>query len=728
MAAMTDFRRTLQARGLLDSRGMATDWLKSLREDSAITDKHIVAREYRVITDRAELVAAGWTPNLIQSPAGLLIPTWLPDGTKGIPQFRPEKEWLDRKSGDAKKYLRPSRQATKEGPDGPVRNDERGFNLDVPPLATARVADVERPLWVTEGEKKGDAIASTGRAVVALSGVDCWDVPDQWAMIPLDGRRVNIVFDSDVMRKDEVQRALKVLTSFLKTQGARVYWVYLEDLDGGKKCGIDDYLAAGYSMADLVKVKAGTPPPAEETEEWPAFSLDDEGNADRLVHRYADRLRWLEDNQTWAVYDHTGGVWLVRGVNNRAQGLLRHVFEGMEAGEAPQHRQDSAKWKAFVARCRNSAAKKTALECAKDRRALHAGLNDFDQNPDLLNVKNGVLDTVSFELLPHSPDYLFTKRMVTAYVPGAQCDLWDAYLETFLPDPEVRALAQVVMGYSLLAENPGRYFVMAVGPTSSGKGTLQAMFAQGILGVGDTGYATVGSLALMRGSFEEKASAQTVEAMRAHVLFFNETSHEWELHVDHIKGMTGNDVIKARRPHDKASQVGVPCFTPILFTNDPPQIKGADRAMDRRLVLIPFDNSVADKGEDQAMKKELVGNPTAREAALAWAVEGLKVYRRKRAIVMPQSVVRRLPEVTRGFNPLNEFLFQCTREGEWAATDDLYAGYEEWHFGQNMAARTLMDKTEFGRALSYVHKREGAGRRRWGYLGLVRVGRRGKRG
>jgi hypothetical protein len=59
MAAMTDFRRTLQARGLLDSRGMATDWLKSLREDSAITDKHIVAREYRVITDRAELVAAG---------------------------------------------------------------------------------------------------------------------------------------------------------------------------------------------------------------------------------------------------------------------------------------------------------------------------------------------------------------------------------------------------------------------------------------------------------------------------------------------------------------------------------------------------------------------------------------------------------------------------------------------------------------------------------------------
>ena len=46
-------------------------------------------------------------------------------------------------------------------------------------------------------------------------GVDAWRCPADWADIALKGRDVGIVFDSDLMLKKDVQRALTVLTEYL---------------------------------------------------------------------------------------------------------------------------------------------------------------------------------------------------------------------------------------------------------------------------------------------------------------------------------------------------------------------------------------------------------------------------------------------------------------------------------------------------------------------------------
>jgi hypothetical protein len=99
-------------------------------------------------------------------------------------------------------------------------------------------------LFVTEGVKKADALASQGCCAVALLGVWNWRgtneqggklaLPD-WELIALKGRRVYLCFDSDVMLKAQVHQALARLKGFLESRGATVALIYLPSGEGGRR-------------------------------------------------------------------------------------------------------------------------------------------------------------------------------------------------------------------------------------------------------------------------------------------------------------------------------------------------------------------------------------------------------------------------------------------------------------------------------------------------------------
>src|SRR5215212_7544912 len=64
--------------------------------------------------------------------------------------------------------------------------------------------------------------------------------------------RFYIVFDSDVMEKSEVYAALLRLKAFLENRGAKIRLIYLPTGDSGVKQGVDDYLAVGHTVDDLL--------------------------------------------------------------------------------------------------------------------------------------------------------------------------------------------------------------------------------------------------------------------------------------------------------------------------------------------------------------------------------------------------------------------------------------------------------------------------------------------
>lgn len=228
--------------------GAATELLPqhaALIDGSAISPEVVAARGYRSVQVKAELKSLGFSEQQIRVPA-LLIPIWGAAGEVVLYQARPDLPRI--KDGKAIKYETPTKAR---------------MAVDVPPTARARLGDPTVPLFVTEGVRKADAAVSQGLCCIALLGVWAWRgsndlggkvaLPD-WEWVTLSGRPVYIVFDSDVMTKAQVHEALARLRGFLEGRGAHVKLIYLPPGPGGGKVGLDDFLASGKTVDDLLRL------------------------------------------------------------------------------------------------------------------------------------------------------------------------------------------------------------------------------------------------------------------------------------------------------------------------------------------------------------------------------------------------------------------------------------------------------------------------------------------
>ena len=275
--------------------------LTTLREDSGISDAAIAARGYRTVTDSAELVALGFGPSQCHAAQipGLLLPLHTTDGGNGLYIYRPDnpRAFDDKRKVKLPDGTYPQRVIKYEAPKG------AGIRLDCPPMCQPRLADPHVPLWITEGQKKADALASRGLCATALLGVwnfkgknefDAVTFLNDFDYIALADRDVRIVFDSDVLTKPDVRKALQRLTEHLHRKGARVAAVYLPAGPGGK-VGVDDWLVQGHTVNDL-EALIEAPRPEVKAAEALVELLD---NAPQIITRPLALLDGVAYAATW---------------------------------------------------------------------------------------------------------------------------------------------------------------------------------------------------------------------------------------------------------------------------------------------------------------------------------------------------------------------------------------------------------------------------------------------
>lgn len=217
-------------------------------ESSAIAEAIIDERNYRTIVSKKEwrLHDDAMADSQLRVPA-LCIPIYrLGDPSPYVYLLRADKP---RMTGDGKpiKYEWPKKIPA---------------CLDVLPRYREALADPTIPIWITEGAKKADALATAyDRAIVPINinGVWAWRGTNKHggkAVLPdLDEvawneRLVVLAFDSDVIRKREVLTALQRLAAVLTARGAMVRVLALPHSADGKT-GVDDYLAAGHRIEEL---------------------------------------------------------------------------------------------------------------------------------------------------------------------------------------------------------------------------------------------------------------------------------------------------------------------------------------------------------------------------------------------------------------------------------------------------------------------------------------------
>jgi putative DNA primase/helicase len=223
---------------------LSDEHFAELVEESAISPDLIAQRGYRTVSVKAELERLGFSRAQISVPA-LEIPWYRPDGSLGLYQIKPDEPRVSR-DGRVCKYKFPYKAE---------------IPLDVHPNLRDVVGNPDNALYVTEGIKKGDALASKELAAITLAGV--WnftgkdaagirvDHPD-WSSIPLNDRFVYIVFDSDVMVNPKVYAAQTRLKKLLEGRGAIVQMIYLPSGENGAKVGVDDFFSTGRSVDELM--------------------------------------------------------------------------------------------------------------------------------------------------------------------------------------------------------------------------------------------------------------------------------------------------------------------------------------------------------------------------------------------------------------------------------------------------------------------------------------------
>ncbi|MFQ5620177.1 MAG: VapE domain-containing protein, partial [Rhodospirillales bacterium] len=252
---------------------LAARHAKMLQDDSRITPELIEQRGYYTAAAGNDgykhLKNLGFNHQQAKTALSgdvLVVPIAPPDRSNSTymirpdnPRIKPGKKLADgTREQKVLKYERP--------PGSPNR-------LDVPRSCLDRIDDPSVDLFLTEGVKKGDALAAAGLCAASLPGgvygflgrnekdastviadLDRVAWRDKMTDEP---RRVFVVFDSDVATKRQVKTALKRLAGILRNAGAEVTPVYLPAGPDGEKAGVDDYLANGGTVAGLYQL-AGT--------------------------------------------------------------------------------------------------------------------------------------------------------------------------------------------------------------------------------------------------------------------------------------------------------------------------------------------------------------------------------------------------------------------------------------------------------------------------------------
>lgn len=427
---------------------------------------------------------------------------------------------------------------------------------------------------------------------------------------------------------------------------------------------------------------------------------NDAGNARRFARRYRDSVRFVAAFDAWFIWSDRLNVWVMDRDGEAMRMAMETAATISQEAEFEEDPKAKAAIRKFATSSANEGKLRAMLGVARTLKGMSVEASALDSRRDLLVCPNGTLELEGeggVRLRPSRLEDYNTISSGTRYSAAARLPEWDKFLARFQPDLEVREWLQKLAGYTLLGRNPKRLMLVAFGPTSTGKTT----FANALAAALGT-YAAPTSMTVFRDNQDERPRPDLVKVLTKRFVYAEEASPSWHLHPDQIKRITGGAPISARVPYAKEYMDIIPSFTPWLLTNNAPTIEGADAALWRRVVVVPFEVQIPANEEDDHFQ-ELLASESGREAVLAWAVEGYRAY-----LADPDSLTfvpsgaldagRRFRAEVSDFASAMDDLCEYGEPGDYRVKrEQLYQAYILWCDNHSIKEKDRLSQTKFGR-------------------------------
>lgn len=585
-----------------------------------------------------------------------------------------------------------------------VRRDPKGFHQERPdgsggwvmkmsgvelvpyrlPEARAAIA-LGETLWFAEGEKNVEDLRGLGlSATCNVGGAGKWR--DTYSAMLSGLKRAIICVDHDEPGEKHGAR----VAASLATVG--VNDITIVGFVGPKGFDVSDWLdrhAAGERLNRLLDhvATAGRPPgseppaaPAAESPRRKAPPLTDTGNAERLVARHGHELRYSDAYGSWIAWD--GKVWKPDAFSaiKYTKDTIRAIYTEA-AGASDDERQACARWalKSESSRARNAMADLARSELLVTPDAM-------DSDPWALNVDNGIVDLRTGTLRPHDRAALLTKLAPVEFHADARHEVWDKFLERMVPDPEVREFLQRAAGYSLTGDTTEEKLFFIHGPTASGKSTFIAALKAVMGNYSET--CNFETFLESKGGSGATTDLARLPGVRLAVSL--EVDEGKKLAVALIKTVTGRDGISARHLYQKAFSY-MPAFKLWLVANDKPRANASDNALWRRILMVPFEESLSIDEQDPTVKSTLMADPQAHQAILAWAVRGALLWREE-GLNPAIAIQKATSEYRKEQDTVGDFLDDCFvfGAGLTVSNPEVRTAYEKWSLANGERSMSAM--------------------------------------
>ena len=341
--------------------------------------------------------------------------------------------------------------------------------------------------------------------------------------------------------------------------------------------------------------------------------LHDVGNGERLVTRYGRDLRYCHPWGKWLVWDSVR--WAVDAtdeVTRRAKETAQGIYHEAAEAKTAELAKNLGKWAASSMSQHRLSAMMWAASSEPTIPVLPA---DLDAEPYLLNLQNGTFDLRAGRLAEHQRTDLITKLAPVRFDPAAECPLWEAFLAKIMSgkDALIDFLRRAI-GYSLTGDTSEQCLFILYGTGSNGKSTFLETI-RALLG-DDYALRTPTETLLVK---RNMGIPNDVARLRgARLVTAIEAEEGRRLAESLVKDLTGGDTMSARFLHQEWFDFRPECKI-WLATNHKPVIRGTDRAIWRRIRLIPFTVTIPDADQDRHLAEKLRGELPG---ILQWALLG----------------------------------------------------------------------------------------------------------
>jgi len=551
------------------------------------------------------------------------------------------------------------------------------------PLETWTVLDdPEIPLVIAEGEKKALAAMQAGYHAIGVAGVYGWrseggpiadlDLP-KWR-----DRRVVVAYDSDVYTNDKVRDALRRLVCELEGRGADVHVVLLPSGPDGAKVGLDDYLVA-HGEEKLTALIDQAAPLADA-----ALSLIEPGLTPRkqqdvldyvgcVVGMYpateAEYINKIGKAMVDAGYPNPGkrvlGKLITKGAKAAAKAeaggdherpgpevyaeeflkkvwtdangcrmlhclhgeLLAYTGKVYEVVQESQFVLDITKWLQSETKqvthflASNVLLNLKALCLLPADTSLPSWLSDdWDMGSSTVAFENGLVSLCTAMdgcpiVAPHTPVYLNTQLLPFAFNAQARCPRWAEFLnETFAGDQQRICRLQQWFGAHLDLGLRLEKFGLFVGDGANGKSVVLRVLTE-MLGTSNT-------VAIPLDRLGERFQCGRLRGKTANIVGDLEDTDKAAEGILKML-VSGEPVIGEFK--NKDAFTFVPRSRHTFATNAFPRFRDRTNGLWRRLLLLVFDQTVAEAEQDIGLAEKIVQQELP--GVFNWALAGLRRLR-----------------------------------------------------------------------------------------------------